>query len=236
MPESQSPPTVFDFDVLAADYDSWYDTPDGRLYDILEKHALRRLIGVVPRGQRLLEMGAGSGWWSYFFSELGYRVTGVDVAPKMVAIAQSKRISEAHFGIADAHRLPFADGSFDAAAAITSLEFTRDPEQALRELVRCVTSTGKLFLGVLNREATINQLRQEQGQGPFGPARMFSAAELIQLLSPFGTITLRPCAFPQSTRLSAELATIADDTQAEIGRTNGAFLAVEVDRCTRKQN
>ena len=48
----------------------------GVLYDKLEKRAMVCLLGKVKEGDTLLEVGAGTGWWSLFFSELGFRVTG----------------------------------------------------------------------------------------------------------------------------------------------------------------
>ncbi len=234
MTELESSPSVFDFGQFADEYDSWYESREGRLYDRLEKRALRGLIGAVEDRARLLEMGVGTGWWSRFFSRVGYRVTGVDIAAKMVAVARSKHIPHARFGIADAHHLPFADGSFDAAAAITSLEFTRHPRQAIDELVRCIKPAGSLLLGVLNSESPLNQTRQKQAQGPFAPAHLFSAAELRDLLAPFGRVTIRPCAFLLSSRLPPALAPIADDVQARLAKTTGAFLAVRVDLCTHR--
>lgn len=230
MIESESTSSVFDFDPLAVEYDAWYETAEGRLYDTLEKRALRHLIGKVENGERLLEMGMGTGWWSLFFSQLGFCVTGVDVATRMVHAARSKNIPHARFGIADAHQLPFVDDSFDAAAAITSLEFTRDPRQAIRELVRCVKPAGSIFLGVLNSEAPLNRTRKDQVEGPFAPAHLFSNTELRDLIAPLGRITIKPCAFPLSSRLLPAIAAIVDDVQAAAGRTTGAFFAARVDR------
>jgi len=228
MSDQKPNPSVFDFGQVADAYDAWYESAEGQLYDLLEKRAMQKLIGRVDAGRHLLEMGMGTGWWSLFFSRLGYRVTGVDVAQNMVDVARAKNVPQAEFRVADAHRLPFDDDSFDDAAAITSLEFTRDPEQAVRELVRCTKPGGRLFFGILNSHCPLNIMRQKQAEGPFANARFFSSDELREMLAPYGSVTLKQCAFPSSLELPPNQAAFADDAQNQLNQTTGAFIAVRV--------
>ncbi|MHA1568755.1 MAG: class I SAM-dependent methyltransferase [Alphaproteobacteria bacterium] len=221
-------PSVFDFDPLAVKYDRWYETAEGCLYDTLEKRVMRRLIGEAPGDAGLLEVGMGTGWWSRFFSRLGYHVTGVDVAAKMVEAARAKKIPNARFEVADAHQLPFPNDGFSVAAAVTTIEFVRDAEQVIREMVRCTEPGGRLFFGVLNGEGPLNIKRKKQAAGTFAQARFFTAGELRALLEPFGRTSIKPCAFPLSLKLPPILAAPVDDAQALFNRTNGAFIAVKV--------
>jgi len=62
--------SVFDFNPIAGEYDKWYETAEGRQYDILEKRALRSLIDKVGNGEKMLEVGMGTGWWSFFSTNL----------------------------------------------------------------------------------------------------------------------------------------------------------------------
>lgn len=221
--------SLFDFDQLAAEYDRWYETAEGRLYDKLEKRALLRLCGRMERGGTLLEVGMGTGWWSRFFSELGFEITGIDISPKMVEIARSKRIPNATFELADAYKLPFADGRFSASTAITTIEFTREPETVIREMIRCTRLGGNLVLGVLNGSAPINQRRKKQADGPFSSARFFTVDGLCKLLGPYGNTTLRSCAFPFSMNMPTPFAPLAGDIMALTKRETGAFIAVRVE-------
>ncbi|MBN1382165.1 MAG: class I SAM-dependent methyltransferase [Deltaproteobacteria bacterium] len=221
--------SIVDFDPLAGQYDQWYETAEGRQFDRLEKKAFRRLIGKAEKGESMLEVGTGTGWWSQFFGELGYQVTGVDVAPKMVEIARSKNIPNARFEKADGHKLPFSDHSFSASAAVTTLEFTREPETVVREMVRCTKTGGKLFLGVLNRDAPLNKERKEKGEGVFAPARFFTVHEIQALLAPYGKPVIKQCAFSLSLRMPNSIAGIADDLQALLKMSSGAFIAARVD-------
>jgi len=224
MTEKNEPSTLFDFDRIASGYDKWYETAEGRLFDMLEKRALRSLIGEVDTGENLLEVGAGTGWWSHFFSELGYRVTGVDFSPKMVEIANSKTIPNARFEKADANKLTFPDHHFSASAAITTIEFTPEPKTVIREMVRCTKSGGKLFLGVLNGDAPLNKQRKKQAEGPFKYAHFFTAEEIYALLAPYGKPAINPCAFPLSLKLPLSIAGMADDFQTFLKRTSGALI------------
>jgi len=229
MNEIEPTASLFDFNLLAGEYDKWYETAEGRQYDILEKRALGRLIGKVEDGVNLLEVGIGTGWWSLFFSELGYHVTGVDVSPDMVDVARLKNIPNAQFEIADGHKLPFADQSFSVSAAVTLIEFTREPKMVVREMVRCTKPGGGLFLGLLNGEAPINKKRKEKGRNVFAFARFLTVQDIHTLLDPYGKPTIKQCAFPASIKMPPLIAGMADDFQAWLKMTSGAFIVVRVD-------
>lgn len=224
------PPYRFDFDPVAAGYDQWYETAAGQVYDILEKRAVQRMIAPARAGDALLEVGSGTGWWSRFFSALGYRVTGAEISPAMVEIARNKHIPNAKFDVADAHRLPFPDHSFAVSAAITAIEFTREPQVTIREMARCTKRDGQLILGVLNDAAPINRQRKAQATGPFAAARFFTIDEVHTLLAPFGATTIVPAAFPLSMRLPVALTGPADDLQRLFRVQTSAFLAAKVQR------
>lgn len=122
----------FDFDLIADSCDSWYAGRRGVMYDRLEKKAIIRFLTPHVRGEKLLEVGCGTGHWSRFFSEYGFEVTGVDVSQRMIDVAKSKNISDASFQVADGHSLPFTNETFDITTAITTLEFVRDAKAVVR--------------------------------------------------------------------------------------------------------
>ena len=51
---------------------------------------------------------------------------------------------------ADAHRLPLAGASMDAAVTVATLEFTASPAQVLAEMARITRPGGRLVAAVLN--------------------------------------------------------------------------------------
>jgi len=224
-------PNRFNFGGMARSYDDWYNTRLGRTYDALEKNALARMLPDPMNANRLLDVGCGTGHWSAFFSTRGFEVTGVDIAPEMIAVARGKRIANASFQVADAHALPFDDGRFDVTAAMTTLEFVRDAEAVLREMVRCTASPGGiLLLGVLNALATVNIERQKAGTAPYAEARFFSPQELEALLAPYGSIQVHVTAFVPRQRAALFLAPLTDPLGRLLHRQRGALIVGRVVR------
>ncbi len=70
---------------------------------------------LIPAGARILDIGCGTGALAFCLQEQGYRVTGVDASPKMLAAAKkNNRTNGNQFTVADAlSGLPFQDKSFD---------------------------------------------------------------------------------------------------------------------------
>lgn len=218
-------PNTFNFGGMAGSYDDWYNTRLGRTYDALEKNALARMLPDAMNANRLLDVGCGTGHWSAFFSTRGFEVTGVDIAPEMIAAARAKRITNASFQVADAHALPFHDGRFDVTAAITTLEFVRDSEAVLREMARCTSSPGgTILVGVLNALATVNIERQKGGTPPYADARFFSPEQVKAVLAPFGKARVAVTTFLPRRAAALSLAPLTDFLGRLLHGRRGAFL------------
>jgi len=181
--------SLFDFGPLAREYDRWYDTPAGQAHDRVQKDDVRRFLHPASAGQTLLDVGCGTGHWSAFFKDMDYRVTGVDVAPKMIEVGQTA-VPGCAFQVADACELPFGDGSFDVVASMATLEFLPDPAAAIREMLRCAKEHGRLLIGTLNRLARLNQHRVSKGKQPYSSAQLLSPTELRSLLASWGRVRM----------------------------------------------
>ena len=189
---SPPPPSLFDFDSLAATYDAWYETEDGLRHDAAQRRLVLSLLPPpLASTRQLLDVGCGTGRWSRFFAQQGYDVTGVDLSPAMIAVAKARQAPHCRFELADAVSLPFPSGNFDAVCALAVLEFVTDVHAACTEMIRCVNPGGNLIIGVLNRLAEINQRRLARQTEPYLSAQMFAPNELRQLLRPLGEVTIR---------------------------------------------
>jgi len=146
---------LFDFAPLAREYDRWYQTPAGRDHDRAQKEDVKRLLRRGQAGEKLLDVGCGTGHWSSFFAGMGYQVTGIDIAPEMIDLARGAA-PECSFQGADACDLPFEDASFDVVASMATLGFISDPAVAVWEMIRCAKPGGSLLVGTLNRLAPLN--------------------------------------------------------------------------------
>jgi len=186
----------FDFKALAETYDRAYRTRKGLAYDALEKRAVGKLLPLPAAGARLLDVGCGTGHWSAFFAARGFDVTGVDIAPEMIAVARGKPIPRARFEVADAQALPFSNNEFQVTAAVTTLEFVRDADATLREMARCTTQPGgTLIVGVLNALAPMNARRKAEGKSPYAQARFFTPGEVKAMLARYGEPVVAVAAF-----------------------------------------
>jgi ubiquinone/menaquinone biosynthesis C-methylase UbiE len=142
---------AIDFDQLAARYDAWYATPLGAWADRHETEEIFHLL--APRsGERLLDLGTGTGRYAREAARRGARAVGIDPSPGMLAVARERVAGQpVDLVCAGAARLPFPDRSFDAVLAVTSLCFVSEPLVVLREAARVLTPGGQLVLGELNR-------------------------------------------------------------------------------------
>ena len=167
------------FDV--AHYESWYETAAGQRADRLEKAVLGWLLQRFPHPTRALEVGCGTGHFGRWLSTRGVTVVGLDRSAAMLAQAQVLDVVSLVQG--DAHRLPFADGSFDLTVLVTALEFLERPWEALAESLR-VARRG-LVLGVLNRWSALGLQRRVAGflrRTVYDAAHFYGIGELKRLL------------------------------------------------------
>ena len=165
----------------AAHYEAWYETPEGRRADRLEKAALGRLLHGFPKSGSVLELGCGTGHFTRWLSGGGLAAVGLDRSPAM--LAQARALGGVPLVRGDAGRLPFADGAFDLAALITTLEFLEQPRQALVEALR--VSRRGVILGVLNRWSVLGLQRRLAGlfrQTVYDAAHFYGVGELKRLL------------------------------------------------------
>jgi SAM-dependent methyltransferase len=104
---------------------------------------------------RVLEVGGGPGMlWRANGGNLpsGGRMTFTDFSHGMVAEARDA-IEDARFafGVVDAQRLPFSDGSFDVLVANHMLYHVPDLDAALAEFARVLASGGRLVAATNGR-------------------------------------------------------------------------------------
>jgi ubiquinone/menaquinone biosynthesis C-methylase UbiE len=166
---------------IAVHYEVWYDTPEGRRADELEKDVLGRLLQDFPGSGSVLELGCGTGHFTRWLSDEGLAAVGLDLSAAMLMQAQA--LDGVPLVRGDARRLPFADGAFDLAALVTTLEFLKRPRETLGEALR--VSRRGVILGVLNRWSVLGLQRRLAGllrQTVYDAAHFYGVCELKRLL------------------------------------------------------
>lgn len=183
------------FDRIASRYERWYDKPANRLIDTLEKRSLRDLLPPGHAGALLLDVGVGTGHWVSLPREAGYTVVGLDKSASMLEIASSRSDFEGLLTQGDAHRLPFPDARFDVVFSVTTLEFVRQPQKALEEMLRCLRPGGSLVLGLLNASSFLGLKRKMFRSSTFREAHFFTLREVRRMLTTTGRVRATTCAF-----------------------------------------
>jgi len=113
------------------------------------------LIGrlAIPPGARVLDVACGTGNTAIPLARSGCIVTGVDIAPNLLAQARARAAAEgiaATFDEGDAEQLPYADASFDAVVTMFGAMFAPRPELVASELARVLKPGGLLAMANWN--------------------------------------------------------------------------------------
>jgi len=103
----------------------------------------RFLVSRLPRdGGHVLDVATGTGLVAAELGRRGFRVTGLDQSPEMLAFARRRLAGEAELVEGSAEALPFAGESFDHLTVTYLLRYVDDPGATLAELARVVRSGG----------------------------------------------------------------------------------------------
>ncbi|HVE41247.1 MAG TPA: methyltransferase domain-containing protein [Planctomycetota bacterium] len=180
-----------------------YERISLHLADAIE-HAIERLS---PRpGERILDVGCGTGLAARRAASRGAAVVGIDLGPELIATARTLAERERlpiDFRVGDAERLPFDDASFDGIVSTFGVMFVGRPEEAARELGRVCRAGGRLALvswtpaSSVARKVAVHRayLPPSTGPSPFDwgtPERLRQLlGESFELRAETGATTLR---------------------------------------------
>ena len=111
------------------------------------EHSIERLA--AQPGERLLEVGTGSGWAARRLAERQARVSAIDPARSAIAAAEAlarARNLDITFTKGEAESLPCPDAAFDGVISAFGVTFAQRPEAAAAELARVCRPSGRLAL------------------------------------------------------------------------------------------
>ena len=166
----------------AAFYETWRRSSQSRAIERSMEQLIISLIDPEP-GERVLDIGCGTGNHLLMFNKLGLNVSGVDASPHMMQEARSRLGHRSTIKEGMAEDLPFDDNEFDLAVLVNTLEFLDKPLLALREAGR--VASRKVFIGVLNSLSWNGILKRIQGyfgDPLFGQTTFYNLWQIKSLL------------------------------------------------------
>jgi len=185
---------------------------DAGLYDA--KHAFvwekaRGLLDILaPKpGERILDLGCGTGQLTSEIANRGAQVLGVDLSAEMIEEARRK-FPALEFRTADARSLPFAD-EFDAVFSNAALHWIPQADQVVASVARSLRAGGRLvaeFGGKGNVRAVVAALEEamlRMGIATVEPGPWYypSIAEYAGLLERHGLAVREAALFDRPTGL-----------------------------------
>src|SRR3981189_1393098 len=176
---------------LQQEFNRWAAAGEGQKVephhlDITEKTI--RLMNLRP-GERVLDMGCGSGWATRLLARLvgegpeGFgQVVGLDVSDEMVRQAReaSKDFENILYVLGSAQQIPWEENFFDKVLSVESFYYYPDQDRALMELFRVTSPRGQLF--ILINLYTDNQYSLQWVDKLKVPVHVRSAAEYVAML------------------------------------------------------
>jgi len=167
---NKNQPPIIDYE--GSDYQTTFWDQGHREYeDQVEAIALRRLL--PTGGDLLLEIGAGAGRNTPRYQGFN-RVVLLDYSLTQLKQAQ-QRLGREHryiYVAADAYKLPFVDGLFNAATMIRTIHHLSNAPMAIKQVHRVLQPGGEFILEYANKhnlKAILRYILGRQEWSPFTP-------------------------------------------------------------------
>ncbi len=130
-------------------YDKHLEEGEDTYQEKLIKPNLLRLLE-VNKGQTILDVGCGQGFFAREIGKLGAKVVGVDVGGELIKIAKEKSGTNETYLVMSADKMTgLQTERFDSAICILALQNIKNLSQSIVEIARVLKKGGKCLL-VLN--------------------------------------------------------------------------------------
>src|SRR5208282_6875070 len=138
----------------AAQRDAWAVFAPAAIFNTIAAAKLVKFAQVAP-GQRVLDVGCGTGVVAVTAARRGAKVTGLDLSPDLLERARKNASTAAvdvDFTEGDAEALPYPDASFDVVLSQFGHMFAPRPVVAAQEMLRVLKTGGRVAFS--NRKST----------------------------------------------------------------------------------
>lgn len=136
---------------VAGWYDDVVNDPDSYQVQVILPNVVR--ITAPKKGDRVLDLACGQGFFSHALAAQGATVTGIDISPELVSIAKKHAGHTEEFFVSSADNLSkFKDKSFDSVVCVLAIQNIERMNETFREVGRILKNGGKFVL-VINHPA-----------------------------------------------------------------------------------
>jgi SAM-dependent methyltransferase len=112
-------------------------------------------------GESVLDVACGTGNLAIPAARAGARVTGIDIAPNLIAEARLEARTAGHavaFEVGDAEALPYVDDQFETTVTMFGAMFAYRPARAAAELLRVTRPGGRVVMANWTPEGFIGKM------------------------------------------------------------------------------
>jgi len=133
---------------------------DAKLYDDKHSFVWEKGKGVVEMlaskpGERILDLGCGTGHLTAEIAASGAHTVGIDQSAEMIAQAR-RQFPNLRFEVCDAREIPFT-GEFDAVFSNAALHWIPEAEKVIRGVARALKPNGR-FVAEMGGKGNIRRL------------------------------------------------------------------------------
>ncbi|MDO8590658.1 MAG: class I SAM-dependent methyltransferase [bacterium] len=150
--QQSKPPKDTSWDKVAPWYDDLIESGDGTYQkDLILPNVLRLLD--IKKGEKVLDLGCGQGFFSRQFQEVGAVVTGIDLSKNLIDLAKKHSPKEISFVVSSADKLVFLDsGSVDTVDCVSAIQNMKNVAGVFEESFRVLKLGGRMLI-VMNHPA-----------------------------------------------------------------------------------
>ena len=150
------------------DFSDGYERERGVGYHRLLDDLEMQIVAPLARGQRVLEVGCGTGLILGRIAHHAASARGVDFSAGMLRAARARGLDVV---LGSATNLPFADASFDLVCSFKVLAHVPEIGKALAEIARVVRPGGRMVLEFYNPWSLRYLVKRISGPRPISDGR-----------------------------------------------------------------
>lgn len=143
-----------DWDNISVWYEGYLQGEDTYQTKVIAPNLLRMLE--VKKGESVLDLACGEGFFSRLVADSGAVVTGADLSKELISKAQSKS-KDITFLVSPAHDTKIKKETFDKIFTVLAFENIKNIDEVVSEIKRVLKVGGQFFLVMLHPAFRIPQ-------------------------------------------------------------------------------